>query len=82
MILAIERATRSDAFLTIAAGVIFISWAVFVHRTGWTANAVASRVKGRHGKPRRGGFLYWIDLVAAATFGLIALVAGIGLLLR
>lgn len=80
MILAIERADRSSAIPLILVGIAFLGWAVFVYRTGWSAPALADRLRQRRLEPERAGFMYWMTCIVFALGGLAGLVTGVRLL--
>ncbi|MGH9083842.1 MAG: hypothetical protein ACRDYW_00175 [Acidimicrobiales bacterium] len=81
MITALERADRSSAIPLILAGIAFFGWAMFVYRTGWSAPAIADRLRRRRLEPERSGFMYWMTCVVFALAGAAGVVTGLRLLL-
>lgn len=80
VMMAIERAGSSEAIPAIVTGVLFVCWAAFVHRTGWSASAIASRLLGGRAQPSRMGPIYWMTIAIFLVFGLAALISGVQLL--
>ena len=82
MLFARPQATDGDFVWAVVTGVIFLAWAVFIYRSGWTSTAMMRRMRRPDHQPERAGFVWWSTWITSGLFGAVGVIGGIVQLLR